>query len=107
LPTVSIIFDEVTECDERPFIQSVLAQGEIVPHYAHGDKSGPLSDIETILKCEDEAYISPNHFYSWIANRAANEVGLRVVLDGFDGDSTVSHGITRLTELARQGQWRV
>jgi asparagine synthase (glutamine-hydrolysing) len=105
LHTVSIIFDEVTECDERPFIQAVLAQGEIVPHYAHGDKSGPLSDIKAILNCEDEAYISPNHFYSWIANRAASEIGIRVVLDGFDGDSTVSHGITRLTELARQGQW--
>lgn len=105
LHTISTIFDEVSECDERHFIDTVLAQGGLEPHYIHGDQTSPLSDIETILQYEDEAYIGPNHFYPWIANKAANELGIRVVLDGFDGDTTVSHGTTRLMELAYQGNW--
>lgn len=105
LHTISTIFDEVSECDERPFINTVLEQGGLKPHYVRGDQTSPLSDIETILKYEDEAYIGPNHFYSWIANRSANELGFRIVLDGFDGDTTVSHGTTRLMELAYQGSW--
>ena len=105
LHTISTIFDEVSECDEQPFINAVLAQGGLTPSYIHGDQASPLSDIQTILQYEDEAYIGPNHFYSWIANRAANELGIRVVLDGFDGDTTVSHGTARLTELAYQGDW--
>ncbi len=106
LQTISTIFDEVSECDERSFINTVLAQGGLNPHYIHGDQTSPLANIETILQHEDEAYIGPNHFYPWIANKAANELGLRVVLDGFDGDTTVSHGTTRLVELAHQGQWQ-
>ncbi|MGB7087647.1 MAG: lasso peptide isopeptide bond-forming cyclase [Phormidesmis sp.] len=106
LHTISTIFDEVSECDERPFINAVLAQGGLTPHYIHGDQTSPLAHIETIFQYEDEAYIGPNHFYPWIANKAANELGLRVVLDGFDGDTTVSHGTTRLMELAHQGRWK-
>jgi asparagine synthase (glutamine-hydrolysing) len=105
LQTISTIFDEVSECDERPFIKAVLAQGGLTSHYIHGDQTSPLSDIEAILQYEDEAYIGPNHFYSWISNSAAHKLGLRIVLDGFDGDTTVSHGTARLTELAYQGNW--
>ena len=105
LHTISVIFDDVSECDERSFIQPVLEKGDLTPHYIYGDRSSPLSDIDTILPHEDEAYLGPNHFYPWIANRTAKELGLRVVLDGFDGDTTVSHGTARLTELAQLGQW--
>ncbi len=105
LHTISVIFDTVAECDERSFIEAVLAQGDLVPHYIHGDETSPLADIETIFQYEDEAFIGPSHFYPWITNRAAHDLGMRVVLDGFDGDTTVSHGMARLTELACQGQW--
>ena len=44
LHTFSIIFDKVSQCDERPFIEAVLAQGGMNPHYVHGDELGPLSD---------------------------------------------------------------
>jgi len=43
----------------------------------------------------------------WELNRAAQESGVRVILDGFDGDTTVSHGAVRFTELAEAGQWEV
>ena len=105
LHTLSTIFDKVSECDERPFINAVLAGGDLIPHYIHGDETSPLAEVEAIFQYEDEAYLGPSHFYPWIANKAAHDLGMRVVLDGFDGDTTVSHGVMRLVELAHQGNW--
>lgn len=106
LHTISTIFDTIIECDERPFMNAVLEQGGFIPHYVHGDKFGPLSNLDSIFRYEDEGLLGPSHFYPWIVNRAAKELGLRISLDGFDGDTTVCHGGSRLTELARQGNWK-
>ncbi|HEY9621777.1 MAG TPA: lasso peptide isopeptide bond-forming cyclase [Crinalium sp.] len=106
LHTFSSIFDTVTECDERPFINTVLEQGDIIPHYVHADQVGPLSDLEQIWNYEDESFTGPSHFLVWGLHRVAQQAGMRVLLGGFDGDSTVCHGITRLKELAQQGDWK-
>jgi asparagine synthase (glutamine-hydrolysing) len=105
LHTFSNIFDTVTECDERPFINAVLAQGSFIPHYVHADQLSPLSNLDIIFQYEDEAFTGPSHFLPWGLNCAAHEAGVRIFLDGFDGDTTVSHGSVYFTELARQGQW--
>jgi asparagine synthase (glutamine-hydrolysing) len=107
LHTISNIFDEITECDERPFINAVLEQGGFIPHYIHGDQCSPLSNLDEIFQYEDEALLGPSHFYPWNLNRVANEIGVRICLDGFDGDAVVCHGSARLTELARQGKWEI
>ncbi|MEM7554523.1 MAG: lasso peptide isopeptide bond-forming cyclase [Cyanobacteria bacterium P01_A01_bin.84] len=106
LNTISTIFDKITQCDERPFINAVLEQGGLIPHYIHGDEFGPLSCLEEIFQYEDEGFLGPSHFYPWMANRTANKLEMRVVLDGLDGDTTVCHGTSRITELARQGNWK-
>jgi asparagine synthase (glutamine-hydrolysing) len=85
----------------------VLEQGGFISHYVHGDEFGPLSNLDEIFQYEDEALLGPSHFYPWNLNRTVKELGLRICLDGFDGDTTVSHGIMRLTELARQGDWEL
>jgi asparagine synthase (glutamine-hydrolysing) len=103
--TFSNIFEDVPQCDERPFINTVLAQGGYIPHYIHADRSSPLMDLERVFWHQDEPSIGPNHFLPWQLNEAASRAGVRVVLDGFDGDSTVSHGVVRFTELAHAGQW--
>lgn len=109
LHTFSNIFDTVTECDERPYIDQVLAQrgeqGGYEPHYVHADTFGPLTDIEQIWQYEDEPLLGPSHYYLWRLNQAACKANVKVVCDGFDGDTTISHGIDRLSELARQQKW--
>ncbi|WGV27617.1 lasso peptide isopeptide bond-forming cyclase [Halotia branconii] len=106
LHTISTIFDKITECDERPFINAVLDQGGFIPHYVHGEQFSPLADLDKIFQYEDEALLGPSHFYPWNLNRISQEMGLRICLDGFDGDTTVGHGTTRLTELIHQGKWK-
>lgn len=106
LPTFSAIFDEVTQCDERPFINAVLSQGGFEPHYMHGDQRSPLTDLDRILWHEDEAFYAPGlAIMDWGLCGTANEQGVRVLLSGHDGDGTVSHGFGYLSELARAGRW--
>ncbi len=105
LHTFSNIFNDVPECDERPFINNVLEQGGFIPHYVHADRSGPLSEWKHFFQYIDEASIGPSHFVTWGLNRATQQAGIRISLDGFDGDTTVSHGANYFAELVRQGNW--
>jgi asparagine synthase (glutamine-hydrolysing) len=105
LPVFSAIFDEVVECDERPYIEAVLAGGGMEAHYIHADQLSPLADLERMQWHMDEPFYAPNLFIDWAILRAGQAAGVRVMLDGQDGDSTVSHGLGYLTELARAGRW--
>lgn len=105
LPTFSAIFATVTQCDERPYINAVVEQGGIEPHFIPGDRIGPLTDWDRTVWHQDEAYYAPNLFLHQELYRVAQQQNVRVLLDGFDGDTTVSHGIAYLAELTRSGNW--
>ena len=105
LHTFSGVFDERSECDERPYIQSVVAQGGIEPHYVHPDRLNPIADAERVMGYLDEPVYAPNLFMHAALWESAREEGLRVVLDGFMGDGTVSYGDSYLCELALSGHW--
>lgn len=105
MDTFSLIFDNVPQSDERPFIDAVLAQGGFNPHYVHGDRIHPFNDIDRMLWHIDEPFFTPNLFHHWYLYQAAHSQGVGVVLDGFLGDSVVSHATRYLTELAATGQW--
>lgn len=103
LHTFSAVFDDVAKSDERPFIDAVLAQNGVCPHLLRGDQSGPLNDLERHLWHHEEASIAGNLHYTWrMYDGPVREHGVRVILDGFDGDTTVSHGVGYLIELARE-----
>src|SRR2546422_5671131 len=91
--TFSIVFDDVPECDERRYVEAVLAGGGADPHYIRGDLLSPLGDVDRFLDHQDEPLSVPNLFLYWAACRLASESGMRVFLDGVDGDTTVSHGL--------------
>jgi asparagine synthase (glutamine-hydrolysing) len=105
LPTFSAVFEQVPECDERSFQNAVLAQGNFDPHYFHADQAGPMNDVETMLWHQDEPFFAGNLFLTSGLYNVAQKQGVRVTLDGFDGDSTVSHGVGHLRELALNGRW--
>jgi asparagine synthase (glutamine-hydrolysing) len=105
LHTFSAIFPDVPQCDERPFIDAVLEGGGLEPHFVRGDRLGALAELDVMLDQEDEPFYTPNLFLMWAIYACARERGVRVMLDGVDGDSTVSHGTRYLTELARAGRW--
>jgi asparagine synthase (glutamine-hydrolysing) len=105
LHTFSAVFDEISQCDERPYIQTVLDQGHCESNFMVLDRVSPLSDAASVIWHLDEPFWAANLYLNWNAYRRAEEVGVRVVLDGFDGDTTVSHGYGRLGELAASRRW--
>ena len=104
LHTFSAIFPDVPQCDEQRYIAALVSEGDVEPHYVRGDLLSPLVDIDRVLAHEDEPFYAPNLFLHWELYRAAQAAGVRVVCDGVDGDTTVSHGLLRLAELAASGR---
>ena len=105
LHTFSVVFRESLESDERGYIDAVLTQGGMTPHYIQGDDLGPLSNLGDLYGFFDEHLVGGTQHLAWALTRKAGDVGVRIVLDGLDGDSTVSHGELYLRELARRGDW--
>jgi asparagine synthase (glutamine-hydrolysing) len=105
LHTFSSVFDEVPGCDERPYINAVLAQGQIEAHYVHPDELSPFIDVDRFLWHADEPMDCANYCIQWALYRAARDAGVRVCLTGLGGDEVVSYGLPYLTELFRKGKW--
>jgi asparagine synthase (glutamine-hydrolysing) len=112
LHTFSAIFPDLPEADlrridERKFVQAVLAKGGLAPHYVRADRLSPLADLDRVLWHQDEAVLAPNLYLHWALYGAARQHGVRVLLDGIDGDTTVSHGLEYLADLAGTGRWKM
>jgi len=57
--TFSAVFDYLTQCDERLFINAVVAMGGLEPHYVIGDQLNPWADIDVVLQQQEEPFESP------------------------------------------------
>jgi asparagine synthase (glutamine-hydrolysing) len=96
---------ELRHIDECSFMDAALREGGVQHHLVRGDTLSPMRDAVRVLSHLDEPYSTPNLYLHWGLFETANAKGVRVLLDGFDGDSVVSHGFGRLTALARAGEW--
>lgn len=105
LHTFSARFNTVSECDERVYQDAVLAENHVAPHFVDADEYGPLHDLDRILWHLDEPNKAGNLYFERLSYEIAQSHGVRVILDGFDGDSTISHGLGYLPELASAGRW--
>lgn len=105
LLTFSAVFDEVEKSDERQYVQAVVEGGNIEPHFLSADGVSPLADVERLLWHHDQANPAGNLYINWQLAHMARQRGVRVLLDGYDGDTTISHGHGYLVELARARRW--
>lgn len=106
LHTFSAIFPERarldTRIDERGYINAVSNLSNIVHHDVIADRCTPLLDI---LWNQAEPIPAPNAYLDLLIFKAASQQGIRVLLSGLDGDTTVSYGYELFAELTRRGQW--
>lgn len=103
LDTFSVVFPSVPESDEREYIRSVLESGAFEPHFVRGDDMSPLGDIQQVVRHQDEPFYAPNLYLHRAMYREAKQRGVGIILDGIDGDTTISHGFGHLTDLIRSG----
>ncbi|MGH7566949.1 MAG: asparagine synthase-related protein [Gemmatimonadota bacterium] len=105
LHTLSAVYPRVPESDERAFIDDVLRRHAVIPHFFEADAVNPVGELEQMNRLVGGASWGPNLYLNWELCKIAADAGARVVLDGFDGDSTVSHGFGYLSQLAISGRW--
>lgn len=106
LHTFSAVFPSIAKIDkridERRFMQSVIDETGCKSHFVNADEASPFRDIEKILWHTDHPVGAPIYM-DWELFRAANKAGVRTLLSGFDGDSTVSHGYEDFAHFAQRG----
>jgi asparagine synthase (glutamine-hydrolysing) len=103
LQTLSMIYDNVPECDERTYISAVIAQGGIAPHFFPGDATGTLPYVGCTEWDHDDPFDAPNSQLEALASIGPLS-DIRVGIDGVDGDTTVCHGYGYLIDLVRNGK---
>lgn len=91
------------ECDERAYVDAVLAGGGLIHHQVTAP--GPLAGFDTGLIGHAEPPYTPNGNLAAATFEAAATAGARVYLDGMDGDTIVGYGRALLIELADAGHW--
>ena len=105
LRTLSAIYPDVPASDERRHIERVLQAYSTQPGFFRADQVSPVADIDQLNWHGDGANKAGNLYVNQVLYGTASAGGARVVLDGFDGDSTLSHGDGWLVELALSRRW--
>ncbi|WP_436926778.1 asparagine synthase-related protein [Halosimplex amylolyticum] len=98
-PTFSLGFDDIPAADEGEFIDAVRESFDLDSHVVHGETLSPMGPLDAMLDRVAAPFVANNAYLHWALYRAADDAGTSVLLDGFGGDQTVSHGTSRLSEL--------
>jgi asparagine synthase (glutamine-hydrolysing) len=102
--TFSSLFPSLPQCDERRYIEAALAGKECVPHFSAGDEISPFEHQAEIISLLAEPTEGMYHTHVALL-QAAREHGVRVLLDGSDGDITLFEDFFYLSELALRDRW--
>jgi len=106
LNTFSFIFDEISESDERYYIEKVLNHVKINSYFIKSDDISPLEGINSILWNQDQPFYTPNMSIHNKLFQKVNQKGIRVFLTGEGGDEVVSYGQNHIRDLALSFQWK-
>jgi len=105
LDTFSAIFEEITACNERPYIDAVLDSGQFTPHFVHGDRVDPLANVDRYLARTMAPYYPSLIMLMLRLYREVERRNPSVVLHGYGGDQTMGSDVRGyVRELARRGE---
>lgn len=104
IPAYTAVFLETPSADESDYIKPLIKPLNI--DWRPFNASQLNSVVPEILDHFDDLLIAPNIVFNWEIARQSQAAGLLYKFDGLDGDTILSHGLTYLTELARDEQWQ-
>lgn len=87
LRSFSYVFDELSSCDERPYIQPLVARYGLLAQYIPADELWTLRDLQQWPGTADWPV---SDAYVWLplsVMQAASQTGCRVLLNGHFGDA--------------------
>lgn len=103
LTTISYVFDELSECDERAYIETVQEKWNTRPIYIPCDDAWPLKDWEHWVKNPNSPEGNPYRLMKERAYQRAHEEGLRVLFTGGFGDELYSGAENHILHLIFDG----
>ncbi|MGC9334111.1 MAG: asparagine synthase-related protein [Anaerolineae bacterium] len=106
LHAISWVFEELSACDERAYMDTMVARYDIEAHRFCGDGFWPLRDAETWPWSLNGPDGNPYRRLMHAAYSAAREAGARVVLSGWFGDHQYTGAETWLADLLAELRWR-
>jgi asparagine synthase (glutamine-hydrolysing) len=104
LKSFSYVFDELTSCDEREYIQPVVERYDLEAAFIPGDDLWTLRDLPRWPVERDYIW---SDAYVWLPTaviEAAQQAGCRALLNGQFGDVLFLGGRYWAAELLRQGR---
>lgn len=110
LHTFSAIFPSIpppmlASIDERRYKSIVQEQSQSIGHDIRADELHPFMTLEQDLRCVGQPFFGPNmYMHNALFERAAGS-GIRIFLDGIDGDSVLSYGFELFPSLLGNGHW--
>ncbi len=104
LTTISYIFDELVDCDERSYIEMIRNQWGIRSIQFPGDNSWPFKDWQNWPPNPNQPCGNPFRLLMQQVYQHAYQEGLRVLLTGGGGDQLYTAGINWLGDLLGEGQ---
>jgi asparagine synthase (glutamine-hydrolysing) len=108
--TLSAVFPNVPEkylpfIDERKYLHKVIGLESVDPHYIEADRIDPFWGVEHAVAAFDRPFLGGNHAYHWRAFQWCGQEEVRVLLDGKDGDTVISHGHEYMQHYASRRDW--
>lgn len=106
LHTVSLAYSD-PRTDERRFGQAVLDRlgDQAIDHYVHPERERIVSLYSEIYQTLDDLRVRGNGYGNYLTTREAGRQGVRVLLTGQDGDTSVGHGWEWFSERALASDW--
>ena len=89
--------------DERKYVEDFVKMYD-ADHTYIDSKIDPIEHLHSLI---EKSYFPPKSGNGYMHQEIFDQMkkdNIRVILDGFDGDSVISHGIERLDELLRKFQ---
>lgn len=92
-------------CREEAYIRAVLERIPLPSHLVRSDEASKyVDDFERAILQAAEPVEPTRNYLPRILYRVAHQSGVRVVMDGVDGDMATSHSVP-IPHLLRAGQW--
>jgi asparagine synthase (glutamine-hydrolysing) len=110
LTTISYVFDELADCDERPYIEMVKKQWGVRSIQIPCDDAWPFKDLQNWPLNQNHPAGNPFRLLKERVYHRTQQEGLRVLLTGGYADHMYRMGVGWLADLLGEGQlleaWR-
>ncbi|HMM80919.1 MAG TPA: asparagine synthase (glutamine-hydrolyzing) [Pyrinomonadaceae bacterium] len=109
LNTYSAIFPTLAKMDPRidesAYMKAIIEKTKVNPHFVNVDDASPLQNMDKIVWHTDHPVGYLNVYMDSQIFKRCEADGVRSLLTGHDGDTTVTYGYQEFEQLAKRGKF--